>query len=53
MNAKQVHSILKNDEAYQYAREYNSPISMAAVLEAHGYPITRAHITAMLTVWRA
>jgi hypothetical protein len=53
MNAKQVHSLLKNDEAYQWSREHNSYSNMVMVLEAHGYPSTRAHVTAMLTVWRA
>ena len=50
MTAQQVHNKLKNDEAYQWSREHNSPLNMVIVLEAYGYPTTVKHINAMLKV---
>jgi|SaaInlLV_10m_DNA_3_1039740.scaffolds.fasta_scaffold25674_2 hypothetical protein len=50
MNAQQVHNKLKNDEAYQWSRDNNSALNMAIVLEAHGFPTTIKHISAMLKV---
>ncbi len=48
MTAQEVHNKLKNDTAYQWARNNNDAVNMSIVLDAYGYPTTIRHINAML-----
>ena len=49
MTAQQVHSKLKNDEAYQYSREHGDIINMKIVLRAYGFKNTLDHCLTMIT----